>query len=66
MEIINQAEEHREALLAAVRATPELRAQMAKELWQLHERLDDILRHAFDREIRVARALSEEVDRLRS
>ena len=63
VEIANQAEEQREALLDAVRATPELCTQMAEDLWRLAERLDS-LRHVFDREIETTRALTEEVYRL--
>lgn len=58
--IANQAEEHREALLDAVRQTPELRAQMLEDLWRLQERLD-ALRHAFEHEIKSVQALCEEV-----
>jgi hypothetical protein len=61
--IANQAEEQKEALLKAVRETPELRTQMAEDLWRLHEHLD-ALRRAFDSEIVSVRALCEEVHRL--
>jgi len=61
--IAAQAEEQREALLDAVRASPELRDQMAKDLWELQGHLD-ALRRAFEPEIERVRSLCEEVYRL--
>lgn len=60
VEIANQAEEHRGALLDAVHQTPELRAQMLEDLHHLQKRLD-ALRHAFAHEIKSVQALCEEV-----